>query len=196
MSKTKGLGARNARRPLAIALIAVGCGVVVTACGSSGKSGTGSSSKGEAAGIKFADCMRSHGVPNFPDPGPGGGIQISSGSGINPQSPAFQSARNACSKFMPGGGPARGPASESRKLEMLRLAECMRSHGVSGFPDPTTTPPAAPPAGGGIAFGGPGSFIAVPQSLIQSPAFKQAAAACNFPGAGGRGGAKPAPVAG
>jgi hypothetical protein len=189
---TKGTAA-PARRILAVALASVSCAVALTACGSSGKSNTGSGSNGEAAGIKFADCMRSHGVPNFPDPGPGGGIQISSGSGINPQSPAFQSAQNACSKLLPGGGPLRGPVSESRKLAMLRLAECMRKHGLSTFPDPTSTAP-APGAGFGIAFGGPGSFIAVPQSLLQSPAFNQAAAVCNFPGAGRPGTAKRAPA--
>jgi hypothetical protein len=67
---------------------------------------------------------------------------------------------------------------------MVKLAQCMRRHGLTTFPDPTSSPPAAPPSGGGIAFGAPGSFIAVPQNLIQSPGFKQAAAACHFPGAG------------
>jgi hypothetical protein len=193
LRRMKGTGAPDRRRVLAVALAAVSCALALTACGSSGKSNNGSASNGEAAGIEFADCMRSHGVPNFPDPGPGGGIQISSNSGINPQSPAFQSAQNACSKLMPGGGPLRGPVSESQKLAMLRLAKCMRKHGLSTFPDPRTTAP-APGTGFGIAFGGPGSFIAVPQSLIQSPAFNQAAAACNFPGAGRRGTAKRAPA--
>jgi len=138
--------------------------------------------------------MRSHGVPNFPDPSAGGGgIQIPSGSGIDPRSPAFQSAQNACSKLMPGGGPGRGSASGSRKAEMVQLAKCMRKHGLSTFPDPTATPP-SPGAGLGIAFGSPGSFIAVPQSMMQSPAFNQAAAACNFPGAGRGAEAKPAPA--
>jgi hypothetical protein len=57
-------------------------------------------------GLKFARCMRSHGVPNFPDPkvitGPGGGQQAYL-PGVNPQSPAFQAAATAC-----GGGP-KGP---------------------------------------------------------------------------------------
>jgi hypothetical protein len=66
---------------------------------------------------------------------------------------------------------------------MLHLAECMRRHGLSTFPDPTSSAP-PPGAGSGIAFGAPGSFIAVPQSLIQSPGFSAAAAACGFPGAG------------
>ena len=72
---------------------------------------------------------------------------------------------------------------------MVKLAECMRKHGLSTFPDPTATAP-SPGAGFGLAFGSPGSFIAVPQSLMQSPAFDQAAAACDFPGAGRLGGAK------
>jgi hypothetical protein len=134
--------------------------------------------------------MRSHGVPNFPDPGAGGGIQINSSSGINPGSPAFQSAQRTCRHLLPNGGPGRGPGSEARKEQLLRLAECMRSHGVTSFPDPTAAPPSTPPAGGGIAFGSPGAFISVPMSLIQSPAFSRAAAACGFPGGGKPPGAK------
>lgn len=178
--------ARDYRRRIAALLFALSCALVLAACGSSGKPGSGSSSSPQASGIKFADCMRSHGVPNFPDPSSGGGIQISSSSGINPQSPAFQSAQNACSKLMPGGGPLKGPASESRKLAMLKLSQCMRAHGLTTFPDPTATAP-SPGNGLGVAFGGPGSFIAVSQTMMQSPGFKQAAAACGFPGGGAAG---------
>ena len=53
---------------------------------------------------------------------------------------------------------------------MLKLSQCMRSHGLSTFPDPRSSPP-PPGAGFGIAFGGPGSVIAVPQSMLGSPAF-------------------------
>jgi hypothetical protein len=59
----------------------------------------------------------------------------------------------------------------------------MRSHGLPSFPDPVARPP-APGTGFGLAFGAPGSVIAVPQTMLDSPAFQQAAAACNFPGAG------------
>jgi hypothetical protein len=179
-----------------VALAAIGCAMALSACGSSASSSTAS---GGSAPIKFANCMRSHGVPNFPDPSAGGGIQINSSSGIDPQSPAFQDAQKACSSLLPGGGSPRGPVSETRKLAMLRLAQCMRRHGLTTFPDPTSSPPSpghGPGHGIGIAFGAPGSFIAVPQALIQSPGFRQAAAECGFPGAGGRPGAKPAPAAG
>ena len=165
-------------RRFAVALAAVGCAVALAACGSS-------SPKSNRAdiGLKVAKCMRSHGVANFPDPsGGGGGIQIP--NGVNPQSPAFQAAQKICFKLLPRGGPLTGKVSEARKKQMLKLSECMRAHGVSSFPDPTTGPPSAPPSGGGIAFGSPGSFLSVPQSLIDSPGFKQAAAACGFPGGG------------
>jgi hypothetical protein len=67
--------------------------------------------------LKFAQCMRSHGV-NMPDPqASGGGIKMTmkagggngnTGAGIDPRSPAFQSAQKACGRFMPGG---KGPAN-------------------------------------------------------------------------------------
>ena len=164
-------------RILMIALIAIACALAVDACGSGGKSQAASD-----GGLKFAACMRSHGVPNFPDPTPGGGgIKIP--SGVDPASPSFQSAQRACQKLLPGGPPSL-KGSESRKLQLVKLAQCMRRHGLTTFPDPTNSPPVAPPSGGGIAFGSPGSFLSVPQSVIQSPAFKQAAAACGFPGGG------------
>jgi hypothetical protein len=57
--------------------------------------------KAKAQALAMSRCMRSHGVPNFPDPqfksGPGGGIGVQlSGPGVNPSSPAFQAAQKAC----------------------------------------------------------------------------------------------------
>jgi hypothetical protein len=176
----------------------IGCALALAACGGS----TGKSNNGgvrASAAIKFSECMRTHGVPNFPDPSPGGGVQLSAGSGVNPSSPSFQGAQKACGSLLPGGGPGPSGDSETRKLAMLHLAQCMRSHGFTSFPDPTSAPPSkAPggPPGGGIAFGGPGGFIAVPESMVQSPGFQQAAATCGFPGGGppGAKGAKGAKV--
>ena len=52
--------------------------------------------------LKYAQCMRAHGVPNFPDPSSNGQTKISVGSGINPQSPAFQKAQQDCQSLNPG----------------------------------------------------------------------------------------------
>lgn len=181
------------RRAMPPTLAVIGCAAALAACGSS--KGNSSSGAGPrfADGVKFADCMRSHGVPNFPDPSSGGGIQLPPGT--NPQSPTFRSAQSACVKLMPGPGGPLGHDSEARKLQLLHLAQCMRRHGISTFPDPTANPPSGPPAGGGIAFGAPGAVISVPLTMIQSPGFRQAATACGFPGAGrhGTGHMAPAP---
>jgi hypothetical protein len=182
----RGIWFLTIRRLLIAALAALVSAGALTACGGSGKGG-GSGGTAVASGIRFADCMRAHGVPNFPDPSSGGGIQIP--DGVNPQSPAFQAAQSSCSKLMPGGGPLRGHSSESRKLALLHLAQCMRRHGITSFPDPVASPP-APRGGLGVAFGSPGAFIAVSQSMLDSPGFQQAAQACGFPGGGRVGTAK------
>jgi hypothetical protein len=125
--------------------------------------------------------MRSNGVPNFPDPSSGGGIHIPDGSGISPRSPAFQSAQQACAKLLPGGGPGSHHASEQQKLQMLQTSECMRQHGISGFPDPTLSPPTAL-GGFSQVIGRGGVFVAIPKTIdTGSPAFREAAAACRFP---------------
>ena len=131
--------------------------------------------------VEYADCMRSHGVPNFPDPSGGGGINIA-GTGINPQAPSFKAARASCTKLLPGGGPGGRHATEQQKTEMVDTAECMRRHGITDFPDPTTTPPSSPAGYSSIEDDG-GLVLAIPDAINEdSPAFKQAAAACQFSG--------------
>jgi hypothetical protein len=49
--------------------------------------------------LRYAECMRAHGVTNFPDPLPGGGFNVS--STVNPQSPAFIAADGACGERNP-----------------------------------------------------------------------------------------------
>ena len=59
----------------------------------------------QEADLNYSRCMRRHGVPNFPDPKPGGGIEIpiGGGGGVDPDSPAFQQANEACKHLTPGG---------------------------------------------------------------------------------------------
>jgi hypothetical protein len=59
--------------------------------------------------LKSAACMRTHGVPNFPDPTfpPGAGVSLAGAGQINRNSPAFQAAAKACVRVgmgIPGGG--------------------------------------------------------------------------------------------
>ena len=52
----------------------------------------------KAAALKYSHCIRTHGVPNFPDPTfpPGGGMGIPGPTGPSANSPAFQHAQQVC----------------------------------------------------------------------------------------------------
>jgi hypothetical protein len=177
--------------------LAVGCGgsssprvaQLSSAKGSGGTSSDGggspqaSSESPEQAGVAFAKCMRSNGVPNFPDPSAGGGL-FRFGGGIDPSSPAIHAARAKCQKLMPGGGIGSGPPPSSQTLaRFLRIARCMRQHGISQFPDPRTSVPSNPLHGGyGVISDIEGVILVFPSTIDeQSPAFTRAAAACTFP---------------
>jgi hypothetical protein len=52
--------------------------------------------------LKFVNCMHSHGEPNIPDPNASGGVLMSGGS-VNPNSPQYQAAMQACRSLLPAG---------------------------------------------------------------------------------------------
>lgn len=177
-------GASPHRRGLLIAVAAATCAVAIGACGSSGPttSSRGATKQSKLGGaLAFARCMRSHGVPNFPDPSvSGNGIQlIGSSSQIN--SPAFQSAQKSCTHLLPGGGPSSGPRSEQAHDQLLQISKCMRRHGIASFPDPRIGPPPSSLAGYNAIIGHGGYALAIPNSIdMSSPAFAQAATTCHF----------------
>jgi hypothetical protein len=163
-----------------ITLAAITCAMAVAACGSSGHSPPSGASL-SLAELRVSECMRSHGVPNFPDPsGAAGGFNLN-GTGINPESPAFRSAQQTCFKLLPGGGPGAHPIAQAM-AQALQISECMRRHGVSGFPDPTRKlPPLSSRAQYSIVDDRNGAVLAVPRTInSDSPAFKQAATACGL----------------
>lgn len=135
------------RRHAITALAAIACiALVVAGCGG------GSSSPGPgpspatftAAAFKYAGCMRDHGLPNFPDPSVtdhnGQPVAYLGTSDALRASPAFKTADKACQKILaPTLDTAQNPAEQAaREQHMIAFAKCMRSHGVPGFPDPTT----------------------------------------------------------
>jgi hypothetical protein len=123
--------------------------------------------------------MRKNGVSNFPDPGSNGGFEL--GPGIDPSSPGFESAESKCEKLLPGGRPGSGgPPSSAALAAMLRVAQCMRRHGISDFPDPTSTVPSNRAGVGDIADRDGVILIFPPGFDEQSPLFVEAAAACGF----------------
>jgi hypothetical protein len=114
----------------------IGAGPTTTAS----QAGT-SSSGGDTAlaqGLAYSQCMRTHGMPNFPDPipTPSGGYGYHT-TGVNPQSPSFLSAQEACKSLAPDwwtGGQQLSPAQEQA---WLTWAKCIRANGVPSFADPS-----------------------------------------------------------
>jgi len=146
---------RLRQRPL-ITLAAVTCGVGMAACGSSSKSTSPDASSASPQAVKYSDCMRSHGVPNFPDLNANGSVNLP--SDINPDAPAFQSAQQACAGQRPGAGSPPPPISLAQQKSFVANAKCMRRHGVPNFPDPVFGP-------GGE--GGPVAADALPRQAAQ-----------------------------
>jgi len=144
------------------AIIAAALALLTAACGASHASAGGSSSPGGPAtppsAVAYTDCVRSHGIANFPDPPSGGGLAKASAQQLGVSSSRLQAAQRACQHLIPAtGGTIQQqeqqcfpnsdcPPGVVRELlnVMLRFARCMRTHGIPNFPDPTTDPQGQP----------------------------------------------------
>jgi hypothetical protein len=140
----------------------------------------------DQSALAFARCVRANGVPNFPDPLPEHGLLFST-PGLDTGAPAVSNAMAKCKKLLPGGGPP-GPGSTTHPspqtlAKLVRIARCMRQHGISQFPDPATTVPSNP-SGAGIReiTDFDGAILLFPSSInMQAPAYRQALTACGAP---------------
>ncbi|MBC6459124.1 hypothetical protein [Actinomadura sp. HBU206391] len=131
------------KRALALPLVALAIFLpVLAACGESDDSsgGSGTAADGGATGkdndqyVKFAQCMRQNGVPEWPDPIDGTKFRLKLGT-VDPNSQQFKAASQACKSLAPPGwdGSRQDPANQARAL---KYAQCMRKNGVPQFPDP------------------------------------------------------------
>lgn len=152
--------ARVDRARIAVVPAAVSVALAAAGCGASQMPNRSASSSG-ATGVAFTACMRSHGVPDFPDPGPNG-VDLAD---IDTRTPAFRSAHQSCAPLQPASSADSSSASESDRLAAIDNARCMRSRGVPNFPDPKF-----------LASGG--NTVSLDGLDTQSPAFKHAQAAC------------------
>jgi hypothetical protein len=175
------------RSPLMI--VGVAAALALGACGSSDDNGGSASSRQDKAfegALKFAKCMRDHGI-DMPDPQRTGSDGIKQTINGKPGSrAAMEAAQKACQKYMQIGGGKAPSAAEQAKVKdsMLAYAKCMRQNGVD-MPDPKFS------NGGGATFslgsGSSGGRTSGPNP--DSPAFKKADQACHSKLAGlGKGG--------
>ena len=145
---------RRKLRPLVALGLAGLIGLITAGCGSSASSKTGTtSSTGTTStgtgssgantkltardkAVKFAECIRAHGVSDFPDPDAKN--QFEYGVSVSPA--VWKQATTACKDLQPPGtlSAKRTPKQQSASL---RFAQCVRDHGVKDFPDPVNGDP-------------------------------------------------------
>jgi len=154
---------------LAFASAALTATLTLAACGSSGPANiTGQhlpSPAQNASVLRFTGCVRSHGVPNIPDPGTRGWKDA-----LGSQAPAVLTAERTCARLVPGAMPSNQNQSQTQTprqiADELAFASCMRAHGFPSFPDPTSS--------GQITH----EMLAAAGIDVHQPAALQAADAC------------------
>lgn len=166
--------------------VAVAAATAIAACGSSSPSHGPRTDPNQAQAqrdtLNFARCMRSHGVPTFPDD-----LNFQNVPGINPSSPAFKNAQTACQHLLPVKSPPPAAPSSRTEAKLLRLASCLRAHGFPTIPDPKPNPPpvgGSPQANRYSALYGEGDYwIGLPNSINPHGAlFVRTAVACGATG--------------
>ncbi len=156
---------RRARPPTArtaAAIIAAALSLLAAACSGGSPSSAGSGGSPNAGGsanspsaVAYSQCMRSHGVPNFPDPPSSGEVPKADSQQLGVSSSQLQAAQTACLHLYPNNGASGrvltkdslGQCEETgdcpqalvnEAMTALRTyARCMRSHGAPNWPDPT-----------------------------------------------------------
>ena len=141
---TERLGRRWAQlRRAGLLASALAClALLAAACSSPAGPAAGAGSPGGSAKsrtLAFSRCMRAHGITAFPDPNGQGnlGVNAGPGTGLDPNSPQFKAANNACKSLMPA-TPMNPAQQASMRAGNLRYAQCMRAHGIADFPDPNS----------------------------------------------------------
>jgi hypothetical protein len=121
----------------AVVLLAAGCGDSPSPTGAGSAPNTGASAN-SAIPVAYSRCMRSHGIPDFPDPNSSGQISKRAIIQLGVSTSVLQTAQRACERLWPYQAPSQ--AQQRQELAQdLTFARCMRSHGVPDFPDPTSS---------------------------------------------------------
>ena len=113
----------------AVLVLSAACGGRPPSAGAIVSSRTASSQA-----VAFSRCMRSHGVPDFPDPASRGGVPKVTPQQVGVSDYRFRTAQTACASLRQP-APARQPQIMTG---LLNFARCMRAHGIPNWPDPST----------------------------------------------------------
>lgn len=123
---------------VALALLAAACGGSSSSSGPPNSTSAGTSTHSQL--LAFTRCVRSHGVPDFPDPQAGASnAKFPSAQQLRIGSSQLNAAETGCQHLLPAGIDDRfRPAEVPHLLSgMVNFSRCMRHHGVQNWPDPT-----------------------------------------------------------
>jgi hypothetical protein len=139
---------RTAR--IVAAIIPMAALALLAACSSSQSSTASPTAAGSAnstSAVAYSRCIRSHGVPDFPDPSGSGGVPKGSAQEYGVSSSQYRVAQTACAHLLSGSvgsiqqcettGDCPQAVVQQALSVMRKYARCMRSHGLPNFPDPT-----------------------------------------------------------
>jgi hypothetical protein len=121
----------------AAALLAAACSGSPSSTGSGGSPNAGGSTTSQL--VAYTQCMRSHGVPDYPGPTSGGQMpKITSGQQVGVSDSRLTAAQGACQDLWPYQAPTQAQQRQQLTGD-VKFAQCMRSHGLPDFPDPTNS---------------------------------------------------------
>jgi hypothetical protein len=120
-----------------VALIGAGCS---NGSAENGNTGTGTGGDKKATdrdkAVKFAECVRAHGVSDFPDPNAKNDFEY----GVSVSPAVWKKAIDACKELQPP-GTLSSKRSTKQQSASLKFAQCIRENGVKDFPDPVNGQP-------------------------------------------------------
>jgi hypothetical protein len=101
--------------------------------------------------VAYSACMRSHGVPGYPDPDPSGNLPKGSAQDFGVSGSQYQTAKLACRHLLASSdttfiaslaqcletGDCPPAVVQQALSDGRNLAQCMRHDGVPNWPDPT-----------------------------------------------------------
>jgi hypothetical protein len=98
----------------------------------------------QQSALAWAHCMRSSGVQDLPDP-TGSNVKIPTAQQLGVSSSQLQTAESTCRHLLANGGSGPNPAQLEQEMDSMRtFADCLRSHGIANWPDPTVGPQGRP----------------------------------------------------
>ena len=160
-------GSRHLRRSAFLAVVMAAIAVLAAACGGGGGSGALAGTTAYQKALSYAQCMRAHGEPNYPDPTSNGSFIID-GQKDHLNGQLMRSANKTCQHLLPKARPMTAAQQRQATAQALRFVACMRTHGIPNMPDPTVNSQGIEFRIGGANGSGPKPNSPVIQAAMQA----------------------------